>query len=230
MDYRDSSRIVRLLTRDNGVVDGILRGVRSASRRRRNVPQLFQPLMCSLQGRGELLTVTQLDVLAPSLMLPPQEYLSACYLNELILSSLARNDEHRFIYESYGDTLHALAGHEGHEAPLRVFEKRLLAELGYGLTLHRDVHGAPIQNDALYRYELGRGPVPTEHNRDRVLSGAALNALAKERITAPSHLHELKLFLREALMRHVHERRSRVRDVWQQWRSLSKPTRTSRSA
>jgi DNA repair protein RecO (recombination protein O) len=50
-------------------------------------------------------------------------------------------------------------------AILRDFEQRLLQELGYALTLDRDVaSGEPIDANEHYCYEIERGPVKLEEN------------------------------------------------------------------
>jgi recombinational DNA repair protein (RecF pathway) len=64
------------------------------------------------------------------------------------------------------------------ESDLRCFERALLQELGYGLTLETDAAGVAVDPDAHYAYEIERGPVR--------LPGPGGSALAVERQDAAS--------------------------------------------
>ena len=69
------------------------------------------------------------------------------YLNELLMHLLPREDAHEKLFARYVETLSRLAEDAGageREADLRRFEKALLQELGYGLTLNNDGSGKEI--------------------------------------------------------------------------------------
>lgn len=128
------------------------------------------------------------------------------YLNELLLHLLPREDAHQKLFERYGEMLQRLAGHpEGkvEEADLRRFEKALLQELGYGLTLEVEQSGCPVEPEALYTYEIEHGPRLLEHARPdaQVYSGRSLLDLAAEDFSLVRSRTEAKLLMR-SLMAH----------------------------
>src|SRR3546814_18930662 len=76
------------------------------------------------------------------------------YLNELLMRLLQRQDPHPALFEAYALAMQQLPGDAdaAHDA-LRIFERDLLAEIGYGLHLPAD-----LEADRRYRYhsEIGR--------------------------------------------------------------------------
>jgi DNA repair protein RecO (recombination protein O) len=83
--------------------------------------------------------------------------LSGFYLNELLVRLLPRFDMHANLFTTYHNTLQCLQG-EFDSRHLRYFEKQLLAELGYGITLDKDANtGEAIDADASYYFLPQRG-------------------------------------------------------------------------
>ncbi|NND65668.1 MAG: DNA repair protein RecO [Gammaproteobacteria bacterium] len=232
-DYRDSSRIIRFLTRDHGLVSGIGRGMRHrAKRQKSDVGQIFQPLIISLRGRSELLTITQLDVSGVAVELSPANFLNACYLNELVLSVLASHDEHASIYDDYSATLQALPTASAPESLMRVFEKRLLALIGYGLNLDHDMDGEQIQSDRDYHYriEAGATRLVAGYEDGVSVSGETLLALKSEQLESRQHNREAKQLLHNAYQWHLRKSNFKVRQVWQQLKNLKHSDSTEKSS
>jgi DNA repair protein RecO (recombination protein O) len=84
------------------------------------------------------------------------------------------------------------------ESDLRCFERALLQELGYGLTLETDAAGLAVDVDAHYAYEIERGPVrlPGSGSSVRAVSGRTLLDLAHEDFSDPRSLAEAKQLMR----------------------------------
>ncbi|NIR32072.1 MAG: hypothetical protein GWN84_22775, partial [Gammaproteobacteria bacterium] len=92
------------------------------------------------------------------------------------------------------------------EAALRIFEKRLLQEIGYGLVLdHEAISGRTVEADALYVYEVESGPVMQDHGNGggKVLRGSSLLALARERLDDRAALKDAKHLMRTVLAHHL---------------------------
>ena len=87
------------------------------------------------------------------------------------------------------------------ELPLRIFEKRLLSELGYSLILDREADtGKPIETDNTYRYVLDSGPLDKmATNAGILISGESLLALHHEDIDSAASLREIKRLTRAAI-------------------------------
>src|SRR5690606_31771771 len=83
-------------------------------------------------GAGEVKTLTRAEC-AGIRPLAGRAYMSAWYMNELLLRLLPREDEHPVVYEAYDAALGRLAGDLPAASALRRFEWVLLNETGYSL-------------------------------------------------------------------------------------------------
>jgi DNA repair protein RecO (recombination protein O) len=205
-DYGETSLLLEVFSRHHGRIGLLAKGARRNRSPLHSALIPFQPLTVSFSGRGELPVLSQAE---PSTAAPPltgRALFCGLYLNELLLRLLHRHDPHERLFQSYAGTLEQLAASGQTEAVLRVFEKRLLEDTGYGLVLDHDVaDGAPLQPDAQYRYLPERGPVPALGNQDVGISvhGASLLALAQERLETETALRETKTLLRALLARQL---------------------------
>ncbi|HJV95638.1 MAG TPA: DNA repair protein RecO [Albitalea sp.] len=205
-DYRETSLLLEAFTRHHGRVGLVAKGVRRARSPLRAVLIPFQPLVIGFSGRGELATLTAAEPLAPAPAFSGESLYCGLYLNELLLRLLHRHDPHERLFRVYGETLARLAAAAPPEAALRIFEKRLLEEIGYGLVLDREVVGqAPLSADLAYRYLPERGPiVAVSADDDGIpISGHSLLALAREEFTDAAVLAEAKRLLRALLARQL---------------------------
>lgn len=199
--YRDTSRILEVFTREHGRLTLFARAVRGPKARLAAVLQPFQLLLLSYSGRGEAAQLTAAE-LAPSAQgAPPGGYLMACfYLNELLLKLTTRHDPHPSLFDSYHGTLEQFRGGAPLEPGLRVFEKRLLAELGYGLDLAVELKtGERIVSGAYYLFRPGEGLVAASPGTPGALAGSSLESLAREQLAGAAALADARRLLRAAL-------------------------------
>jgi DNA repair protein RecO (recombination protein O) len=84
---------------------------------------------------------------------------------------------------------------------LRLFEKRLLDALGYGLSLTHDVQEQPIDPDCLYHYRLEHGAVKALDVAEGPLmfAGSSLLALIREDLQDSAACADARRLLRAAL-------------------------------
>lgn len=218
--YGETSLIVELLTRDHGRVGVLAKGARRPLAPSRAALAPFQPVLASVSGRGELPTLTQVEVPVPGVTLSGDALWCGFYVNELLLRLLPRHDAHEGLHAAYGVILSRLAAGD-HECALRVFEKRLLQELGYGLLLETDARRRPVDAGADYVYVLECGPVPVaEASQPGIpLRGASLLALAREQLEDAPAREEAKRLLRAAFARHLGERPLHTRALFQRLRT-----------
>lgn len=200
--FRETSLIVEAFSRDFGRVALLARGARRPRAALRGLLLAFQPLEVGWAGKGEVLTLMKAEWQGGQPLLGGKALLCGYYLNELLLNLLPREDAHERLFAIYAETLRCFA--DGvREADLRRFEKALLQELGYGLTLETDASGQPIDPAIRYRYEIERGPVRigAAEVAKLAISGRALIDLAAGRFDDPRTLIEVKLLMR-ALIAH----------------------------
>jgi DNA repair protein RecO (recombination protein O) len=222
--WRDTSRVVELLTRDRGRVSLFAKGARRAGSAWRAVLQPFAPLLVSWSGPGDGGTLTGAEFSAGPQGVPPPRLLSGFYLNELLLKLLSPEDPHPEVFESYAAAIAELAGPRtpAGETPdasavlaqreartLRLFEKRLLDALGIGLDYaHLAGGGERLDPDAYYHVRPQHGVVGVAARpagRQGAAAavgdyrGAHLLSLAAEELADAGALAAARQLLREAL-------------------------------
>ena len=213
--FRDSTRLLELLTREHGRV-----AVFARTSRRGNGPspatlQPFGELLASWTARGETGQLTGAERRSGG-GLPAERLLAGFYVNELLVRLLPRNDPHPLLFDAYRRLLDSLARAEVEtHRPLRLFEKRLLEELGYGLYLEADRGGAPLAAEACYRYRLEAGAERLDGVAEGTLifSGASLRSLAQDELADARSLADARRLLRAALDVVLEGRELRTREV-----------------
>lgn len=200
--YRETSLIVEIFSRDFGRLALLARGARRPRSALRGLLLGFQPLELGWAGKGEVLTLMKAEWQGGQPLLAGKALFCAYYLNELLMHLLPREDAHEHLYSVYAETLRRFAGGM-RESDLRRFERALLQELGYGLTLETDAHGIPLDPTGHYAYEIERGLVrlPRAGGSALSVSGKTLIDLAAENFEDPRSLSEAKQLMR-ALIAH----------------------------
>lgn len=134
--WGDSGRIIELFSLEHGRLSAFAHGVRGAKSRLAGVLQPFVPLLVSWAGRGEAPRLTGAEVdhtHAFAGPMPHDRLMSGWYLSELVLSLTARHDPQPELFVHYANALTGLRQSASQEQTLRLFEKRLLDVLGYGV-------------------------------------------------------------------------------------------------
>lgn len=225
--YRDSSLLLEVLSRDHGRLGLVARGARSAKSRWHSQLQLFRPLLLSFTLRSDLGTLTGADVHGGMPAVTGRHVFSGCYLNELLMRLLTRHDPHPGVFEAYQAALAQLQISE--QPALRVFEKRLLESLGYGLLLDHEANSdTPVSADALYEYRLESGPVRCQSTDGSgiFIHGASLLALRDEVALSGRACDETRQLMRRTLELYLGARPLKTREVLRQMSSLAGRERT----
>jgi DNA repair protein RecO (recombination protein O) len=237
--WRDSSRIFELLTRTHGRVSVFARASRQTGGAAGAPMQPFAETLVSWSGRGEAgyltgaerppspdLRSTSPTVVVEARMpatLAGDRLMSGFYANELLLKLLQRHDPHPAIFDAYAQLLARLfAPAEDAGRALRLFEKRLLDELGWGLNLeHEAASGAPLVAARSYRYGIEGGAEAVDGVAEGTLifCGASLLSLAREELDDARSLADARRLLRAALDRLLDGRPLRTREVMLEMRA-----------
>lgn len=214
--YRNTSLLLEILSREQGRLSLAARGAMAPKSRLKALLQPFTPLLLSWTGIGELATLVAAEEAGPPVALPPNRVLAGLYVNELLVRLLPRLDPSPGLFTAYEALLAELAIAPDEEPPLRYFEKRFLEELGYGLTLDREVNsGEPIVAEQQYHYVLDRGPFTARCVETGIpISGQGLLALRDEVLTHPIILKEVKQLTRAALATQLRGRALKTRELY----------------
>ena len=124
--FRDTSRILDILSLEHGRLSLVARGARSAKSKLRGYLRPFTPLQLSWVIRSDLGTLTGAEMNGAPISLTGDALLSGYYVNELLLNLLHRHDPQPEIHAAYASTVAALAGSSDIAASLRHFEIELL--------------------------------------------------------------------------------------------------------
>jgi DNA repair protein RecO (recombination protein O) len=229
--YSESSLLLEVFTPDYGRVALIAKGARRPNSRQYGLLKPLQPLSVSWSGRGELALLTGAEANGAGVPLQGEALYCGLYLNELLMRLLHRHDPHAVLYDCYQTSLFTLNSDQAHELTLRIFEKRLLSEIGYGLVLDRDISdNSAIQAKAVYDYILDRGPTRVTHpelNRPIQgvrLRGTTLLALAEDKFTDRIVLRETKRLMRALLAKHLGDRPLHSRRLFNNVTARPQPT------
>jgi DNA repair protein RecO (recombination protein O) len=233
-DYRETSRILRLATRDAGVRSVIARGARRSKERFGAAIDLFAEgsARISLHASGDLHTLVSFDVSRSREALAGDwtRFSAANALSEIMLR-FARDDVHAELFDAYAHALDSLAGARPRSGDAVGLGGawRLVAELGFAPALDSCAScGAPIAPEAAVHFSHRAGGALCARCAAQVPSVKPLPPDARADISAwlegreaPAELDELTVrahlrLLRQFLMEHLADDRPlRAFAVWE---------------
>lgn len=212
--YRETSLLLDVLTRDEGRFSLVANGVRKTHSKTVALLQPFTPLKISYIGKTELKTLAYLEPNAPQYNLQGLALYCGYYVNELIDRFLHPHDPHPDVFLAYQHCLSQLTENNTIQTALRLFELALLEHTGYGLDLEQDAQTQlAIAPHLKYRYQPGIGLVADD---SAAISGATLQALAKQDLSSPQVQLEAKLLMRSVIDSHLQGKPLKSRKVTQQ--------------
>jgi DNA repair protein RecO (recombination protein O) len=190
--YRESSLIIDVLTRDLGRISLIAKGVRKAKSKTAGILRPFIALSLSFVGKTELRTLTDAEMIGSPNELTGLALYCGFYVNELLCNFLHKDDPHQEVFTGYQACLSELAQGTQIEAALRVFELNLMGNIGYGVQLGYD------------------GLV---ENLDGQFSGSVLQAIDQRQFDDPSVLSAAKMLMRTVIDSHLQGKQLKSRTV-----------------
>ncbi|MEN9373097.1 MAG: hypothetical protein RIR79_649 [Pseudomonadota bacterium] len=139
-DWSESSLILEVFTRHHGRIALVAKGAKKPSSSFRPVLLPLQMLRVSFGGDAEIRTLKSAEWRGGHIMPTGDSLLSGYYLNELVLTLLAREDAHPSLFDVYAQTVAVLASESSNhprsqrlilQAALRTWELLLLREVGF---------------------------------------------------------------------------------------------------
>ncbi len=197
------------------------RGARRPRSVLRGLLMSFQPLELGWAGKGEVQTLMKAEWQGGQPLLAGPALFCGYYLNELLINLLPREDAHERLYDVYADTLRCFADGVA-EADLRRFEKALLQELGYGLSLVHDAGGQRIEPTGFYAYEIENGPVRLARQGNSALSvcGKTLLDMDSGDLSDSRSLGEAKSLMRALISHYLGGRHLTTRKIFMELQEL----------
>jgi DNA repair protein RecO (recombination protein O) len=205
-EYRDTSRILDVFTRRHGRLTLFARGARGPKSKLASLLMPFRALLVSWSGRGDAAQLTSAEPHGAMLSLPSRQVLSGFYLNELLINLTTRHDPQPTLFDDYAEALRRLASDTAPEPALRIFEKRLLAHLGYGVDIAVDA-------GMYYHFRVGEGLAEVREDAPGAYPGRCLLALQEEDLRDDESLDTARRLLRQALDHCLEGRELRTRTV-----------------
>ncbi len=197
--YRETGRILEVLLRDHGRLTLFARGVSGARSRLAAVLQPFQMLLLSFHLGREAGQLSGAECPENPPGLPAKSLMAGFYLNELLLKLTSRHDPAPELFDDYRLALERLRGGASPEPTLRLFERGLLANVGYGVTLSAEVDGRVIDAEGYYRFRPSQGLHRVMDDGPGVLSGRSLLALDRGELPSDRALADARILLKAAL-------------------------------
>jgi len=174
-DWSESSLILEVFTRHYGRIALVAKGAKRPSSSLRPVLLPLQGLHVAFGGDAEIRTLRSAEWQGGHVMPKGEALLAGYYLNEVLMTLLARDDPHAALFDVYAQVVQVLAS--GHspvlEAALRSYELLLLREVG--LLPQLDVQTltlAPLAPDQAYTLVPEGGLRPAHADDRAALSGA----------------------------------------------------------
>ena len=131
-DWSESSLILEVFTRHYGRIALVAKGAKRPSSSFRPILLPLQLLHLAFGGDAEIRTLKAAEWQGGHVMPSGDALMSGYYLNELLLTLLARDDPHPGLFDIYADVVQVLASEHGEalQSALRAFELLLLREIG----------------------------------------------------------------------------------------------------
>lgn len=214
--YRESSLLIDTFTREHGRVTVLAKGIRKLKSRHRSAMIPFSLLSVGWTGKGELPVLTQAEHDGPVVLLQGRQRLCGFYVNELLVRLLHKHDPHSDLFDAYSALLDILSNGMDVEMNLRLFEKKLLKELGYALDLEHESDGfTKVDPDANYQYVPTYGAVRVDRTTGNTLAvrGATLLALAREKLDKKD-LDESKQLMRSVINHYLGQHKIYARSLF----------------
>lgn len=220
--YRDTSLLVEAFTRQHGRITLVARGVKNKKKGSAALLQPFAPLLITWWMKGELGALRHTELNQQPFWLTGNRLVSGLYINELLNRLLGRHVAHSELFDYYAQVIQRLATDNILEInkTLRLFEKFLMQELGYGITFDRDAFsGSSIDAGDYYAFEPSVGcykmhAMREDYKEMNLYKGSSLLALHEEQFDNTEQLQDAKRLMRKVLSAHLGNKPLYSRTLW----------------
>lgn len=195
--FKETSLIVEALSESFGRISLLAKGARRPRSLLRGYLQPFQMIQATWSNVSELKTLYNVEWNSQYLGLKNQALICGFYMNELIMKLLPKDESSNDFFNFYHQQLEKLTLTTSYEILLRVFELKLLEELGYKVKLDEDENGDPVNPKKFYYYEAEYGAsFPDTSTNGVKIIGQTLIDMHNSDYSHMNTLKESKLLMR----------------------------------
>lgn len=213
--FRETSLLLELLSAEHGRVAAVARGAKRGKSKDSSILQPFIPLHVSWFGNGDLVTLTNVEIVKYGTTLQGRNAICGLYLNELLIKLLHKWDHCQQLFIAYEEAMtNLMTSVISEQVILRRFELQLLKSLGYGLQLNTEVNsGEAVLPEQYYLFDPVLGPKLVSKSNVNAIRGASLLALSSDNFSDPSVLLDLKRLMRLVLSYHLGSKQIVTREL-----------------
>ena len=213
--YKETSALVTGLSREQGKVRFVAKGIRSEKNKFKGLTQSFSLLSTKLTGKGELKSGVAMEVLQPAISLTGIHLFCAMYCNEILVRMLAPEEPCPEVFERYQVVLSRLSAQAPPEPLLREFELFLLQEMGAAYDFLYDcISAEEIATGRYYQFYPEQGfALSKTRAGSNTYKGEDLIAISQGDWTAES-LQAAKRFCRIALLPWIGKKPLKSRELF----------------
>jgi len=214
--YRETSVLLDVFSLEFGRYRLVARGSRKSSKKSVQLYQAFKPVLLGWSGYGELQTVTHAEENGASYSLKQDASLCGLYLNELLVRLLPLNEPEPELFLAYEQALVGLQTNQHNEWLLRLFEKQLLQQLGYGLDIETEAEsGLAVDEQKQYYYQASSGLwLWNSSVKTKPISGRSLKQFAGNEMPDQTSLLEIKTLMRGLIQYYLGDKPLRSRQLF----------------
>ena len=125
-DYRESSLILEVLSREHGRVSLIAKGAKRNKKQQGINYNLYQEYLMSWVSKSELGTLVDAELATIMNSMGPQQMMTGFYLNEIILRLLHKHESHPELFDSYSTTISELIQEQYRSGFDTLFRKNII--------------------------------------------------------------------------------------------------------
>lgn len=209
-DWRNSSLILDIFTRDHGCIRALARGARRSSAKTPYQP--FVMLNINWSGRQELKTLTGIE--GQVLPVAEENYLVLLYVNELIGAMLPPGEANTEVFSAYLELLQR-AVVKLEDSSLRRFELEMMRLLGYFPDVSVDAEsGQAIDPELHYKFVINSGFVACAAGARDSVSGHVVIDWCRDDYAGQSVSRLAKSVLRSTIDFNLHGKTLKSREVY----------------
>lgn len=204
MPYLNSSLLINLFTLQFGRLFILAKGAKRKKSNLQGVLMPFLPLLVSYGRKNNQLSILHHAEIHECYKFPlstnTELLFSGLYMNELLVKLIPVNEPYPNLYNIYQQTLNNIRVYKKSEIYLRLFEKHLLSNIGYGLELNYEINGNSIISNKWYNFEYGNGFSLTKSSfNEGSFFGKNLLALRNENLLTYDEIKDAKRLLNHVI-------------------------------